>query len=519
MNYPANMSIDAYDDLFFEEGTTGAAEMPVSGISAGSGSLNLWHLSDQFSYASGSPVSFAADASGNIYTSYNFSTTTCFLLQEPLYNAEYSPTANRVAGGVKCGFSGDGGQGRGAEISSTIGQIAFDIAGNLYFADAGNQRIRRIDAVTGIIRTIAGNGTAGYTGDGGRATSAELSNPTGVAVDSQGQVYILSNAPTAGPTQVLRKVGPLGMMVFPNTNKGKASAAQLVTVTNTGNSAMNLMNVTITGANAGDFKIDNTTTTCGVTAGSVLNSGQTCRIGAIFTPGNTGARSATLTLLDDTANGADSVSLSGTGTLPVPTLKITAPANGASVKSGTPVTFSVSVTSASGAQPTGTVQFKVDGAAYGSPVALSGTGTASTSVTGLTTASHTLSVTYSGDTNYAAAGPVSVSITVTAAAAVRFVSPTATAKVAAQGTFPIEVMVSSRSRLLWGGSAKPLPSPTGNVAFTVDGNQLGSAAVTLSGVASITAAQVTSGMHTIQATYSGDCYHSPATTSETITAK
>src|SRR6185437_2427765 len=149
MNYPANMSIDNYDNLFFEEGTGGAAEMPVSSISGGSGTLSLWHLSDQFSYSSGSPGSFAVDANGNLYTKYSFSSTTCYLLEESLYNAEYSPTANRVAGGVGCGFAGDGGQARSALISSTIGQIAFDVAGNLYFADAGNQRVRRIDASTG----------------------------------------------------------------------------------------------------------------------------------------------------------------------------------------------------------------------------------------------------------------------------------------------------------------------------------------------------------------------------------
>jgi len=92
-------------------------------------------------------------------------------------------------------------------------------------------------------------------------------------------------------------------------------------------------------------------------------------------------------------------------------LKITAPTNGASFVSGSTITFSASVTH-SGTQPTGKVQFKVDGANLGSPVTLS-SGTASTTVTGLTTTSHTLSVTYAGDANYNATGPVSVSITIT----------------------------------------------------------------------------------------------------------
>lgn len=508
MSSPANMSIDNYDNLFFEEGTKGAAEMPVASIAGGSGAFNLWYLSDQFAYASGSAGSFAVDAYGNLYTKYSFTSTgICWLVYESLYNAEYSPTASRVAGGANCGFSGDNGLARSAEISSTIGQIAFDIAGDLYFADAGNQRVRRIDSTTGIIRTIAGQGTAGYQGDGGRATYAELSNPTGVAVDSQGAVYILSNAPTAGPTQVIRKVGPLGYLSFPNTNKGSASAVQIVTVTNTGNSTMDLTNVVITGTNAADFKIDNTTaTTCVLTPGASLPAGQTCKIGVIFTPAAVGARSATLTLVDNTVNGDDSVTLTGTGVLPSPTFKITAPANGASFASGTAVTFSASVTSSSGAQPTGTVQFKVDGANYGSAVTLSSTGTASTSVTGLTTTTHTLSVTYSGNSNYAAAGPISVTITITAAAKITFISPIAGQTFASGTNQALAVKVTASSG----------PAPTGTVKFSVDGNSVGSGTI-VSGKASVNATLLAAGTHTVTAAYSGDKNHLATMTSEKIT--
>jgi hypothetical protein len=405
---PGEMSMDPYNHLFFVDSHQGGALSTVQPIPA-----NLIFLYDPFPYQQSPAAAAAIDASDNIYSLWG-NGGVCEIVQQSLYNAENNNVAfTKIAGGHTCGFSGDGGLAGNAEIGNSIGQIVFDPAGDLYFSDTKNQRVRRIDYYSGIIRTIAGNGTAGYSGDGSKATSAKLNNPTGVAVDSQGAVYIISNSATTGTAQVIRKVGPQGFVAFPNQGKGTASAPQFVKVTNTGNSAMVLTNVVITGANATEFKIDNTATSCLLTAGATLFPGQTCRIGIIFTPAAVGARLATLTLLDNTVDGADTVTLSGTGVLPAPIFTITSPANGSSFKSGTAVTFSVSVTSSSGAQPTGTVQFKVDGANYGSPVTLSSTGTASTSVTGLTTTSHTLSVTYSGNANYAAAGPISVSITIT----------------------------------------------------------------------------------------------------------
>ena len=407
MSHPANMSMDAYDNLFFEEGTRGAAEMPVASIAGGSGSFNLWYLSDQFAYSSGTPGSFAVDAGGNLYTSYSFPAAgTCFLLEEPLYNAEYSPTANRVAGGVACGFSGDGGQGRGAEISSTIGQIAFDIAGNLYFADAGNQRVRRIDASTGIIRTIAGNGTSGNGGDNGAATKATLRTPTGVAVDSQGQVYILSNSATTGSAQVVRKVGTTGDLVFPSTTQGVASATLLVNVTNTGNTALNIVREAINGGNAGDFSIDNNNTTCSFATGNYLSAGQSCQIGVIFKPTAVGARSTNLNLLDNTVTGVNRVKLTGTA-VAAATVRFVAPVS-AQIATGAVVAVSVKVSS-SYDTPTGEVNFLVDGKSVASAVLTSAT--ASAEIGPLTTGAHHLVATYSGD-KYHAKAQVSKTLTV-----------------------------------------------------------------------------------------------------------
>ena len=498
LSVPGEMSMDPYNHLFFVDGHQGAAFSTVQPIPA-----NLIFLYDPFPYQQSPTAAMAVDAGDNLYSLWA-NGGVCEIVQQSLYNAENSNVSfNKVAGGHTCGFNGDGGLAGNAEIGALVGQIGFDAAGDMYFSDSSNQRVRRIDYTTGVIRTIAGNGTAGYGGDGAKATAATLNNPTGVGVNSQGSVYIISSASSG---QVIRQVGPGGYLSFGSLGKGKASTAQMVTVTNTGNSSMTLTNVTITGTNPADFKIDSTTTNCVVTAGAVLYAGQTCNIGVVFTPAAVGARKATLTLLDNTITGADTVTLAGTGVLPSPTFKITAPANGATFTSGTAVAFSVSVTSTSGAQPTGKVQFKVDGANYGSPVTLSGTGTASTSVTGLTTTTHTLAATYAGDTNYAAAGPISVSITVKAAAKVTFTAPAAGATLAHGTKLTFAVTVTSSNGT----------TPTGSVKFSLDGTSVGSATI-VSGRAVLKGGAPAAGAHTVVATYSGDKSHRASTATETIT--
>src|SRR6185436_5871554 len=83
------------------------------------------------------------------------------------------------------GFSGDNGPAKAARLSSPYA-IAVDAAGNLFIADTGAHRIRRVDAATGIITTIAGKGTPGFSGDGGPAIDAQFFNPVGIAIDPVG---------------------------------------------------------------------------------------------------------------------------------------------------------------------------------------------------------------------------------------------------------------------------------------------------------------------------------------------
>ena len=94
-----------------------------------------------------------------------------------------------VAGSEAPGFAGDGGPASGARLSSPQG-VAFGPTGDLFIADAGNHRIRRVEIETGIITSVAGRGTAGFAGDGAPSTEARFDTPCGVAVSASGLYYV-----------------------------------------------------------------------------------------------------------------------------------------------------------------------------------------------------------------------------------------------------------------------------------------------------------------------------------------
>jgi sugar lactone lactonase YvrE len=129
------------------------------------------------------PEGVAVDASGDLYIADTYN----FVVRKV---SAFTGVITTVAGNHTEGFSGDGGLATNAMLSYPDG-IAVDTSGNLYIADSVNNRIRKVTASTGIITTVAGNGTAGYSGDGGQATSAMLDEPQGVAVDTSGNLYIV----------------------------------------------------------------------------------------------------------------------------------------------------------------------------------------------------------------------------------------------------------------------------------------------------------------------------------------
>ena len=97
-----------------------------------------------------------------------------------------------VAGNSRPGYSGDGGPATSAQLSSPMG-VAVDSTGSLYVVDGGSSRIRRVSP-DGIITTVAGTGIAGFSGDDGPAASAQLMNPFAIAVDATGNLFIAEPA-------------------------------------------------------------------------------------------------------------------------------------------------------------------------------------------------------------------------------------------------------------------------------------------------------------------------------------
>lgn len=130
-----------------------------------------------------------------------------------------------IAGTGTRGFSGDGGPGFAAQLAAPVG-LGVDTAGNVFIADTGNNRIRRVDVATGLISTVAGNGVQNTTGDGGRAVDATLFNPRGVAVDGAGNLFIAENRirRVDGRTGIITGFAGTGSTTF-SGDGGPATAA------------------------------------------------------------------------------------------------------------------------------------------------------------------------------------------------------------------------------------------------------------------------------------------------------
>ncbi len=168
------------------------------------------------------PVAVAVDASGNLFIGDQFNYR--------VRKVDANGIITTVAGTGKYLFTGDAGPATSAAIGAPVG-LAFDTAGNLYISDAGNQRIRKVTPA-GIISTVAGNGGSGYTGDTGPATQTTLYNPVGVVVDRAGNILIADQS-----NHRIRKVDVTGIIttIAGNGTQGFSGDGALATLASLNN--------------------------------------------------------------------------------------------------------------------------------------------------------------------------------------------------------------------------------------------------------------------------------------------
>ena len=180
------------------------------------------------------PTQVVIDMAGNIYISDYFNNC--------IRKVNTAGIISTIAGNGTGGFSGDGGQATAAALN-WASSLFMDTIGNLFIADEGNNRIRMVNT-NGIITTIAGNGTAGYNGDGGQATAAELHNPFGVFLDAAGSLYIsdavnncIRKVNTAGIITTIAGTGTAGYSGDGGqaTNAGLSTPAGNIAIDATGN--------------------------------------------------------------------------------------------------------------------------------------------------------------------------------------------------------------------------------------------------------------------------------------------
>lgn len=305
-------------------------------------------------------------------------------------------------------FAGDGGAASAAHLNGPAA-LAFDPQGNLYIADSANNRVRRVDAASRVISTVAGNGGTVIDDTPMNSDIASFSGPYALFLDSAANLFVGD----LFHNRVREVSSNSAILSYPAIRVTKTSAPQKEVIESDGTAAVTPGD--LTAGNAAVFvqtALDSATTSC--RTGVALPPGSTCNLGVEFAPTTVSAPGSTtpgsFTFNSDATNTPDIVYVSGQVLTVEPTaINLTSSANPSGLD--TNVTFTARVAETDGnngnAIPTGTVTFTyTDGTGtaspLGSPVTLNG-GIATVTVSTLTLGQHTIAAAYSGNTTDAAA--------------------------------------------------------------------------------------------------------------------
>lgn len=300
LNGPAGLAFDSTDDLYIADSSNHVirrVDATTNIITTVAGNHTAGYSGDGGPATGASlhyPNGVAIDSLGNIFIAD---------ISNHVIRKVSAATGiiTTVAGTGTRGFSGDGGPATSAQLNLPS-NVSVDTAGNIYIADTENNRIREVDAGSGIIATIAGNGKTGFDGDTYSATGAELNQPSGVAVDNVGNVYIADSS-----NNRIRKINVLdSQLYFAQTPIGFSSldSPQTATVTNIGNAPL-IFSVPTSGFNPSispNFTFNSGTTCPQVSNSSITQSlaaGISCNLQISFTPIQTGTISGTADISDN----------------------------------------------------------------------------------------------------------------------------------------------------------------------------------------------------------------------------
>ena len=185
---PAGVAVDLMGNIYIADYNNDAVRMVTksTGIITTVAGTGYGGYSGDYAAATAAhlsaPADLAVDSEGNIYIADYHNDVIRMVTSS-------TGIITTVAGTGSSGRSGDGDIATAAQLSGPS-DVAVDSEGNIYIADCDNNMVRMITKSTGKITTVAGNGARGYSGDLGAATAAQLSSPAGVAVDSEGNIYI-----------------------------------------------------------------------------------------------------------------------------------------------------------------------------------------------------------------------------------------------------------------------------------------------------------------------------------------